>query len=160
MEINFISIIVAAISTLFIGFIWYNPKFLGTIWMRESGTSEEKMKQSNMLVIFLLAVFYAFLISFILQFSVIHQFSAFAATVNINNVDPSILNNYMDAYGNTYRTFKHGALHGFMTGLFLAFPMIATQALFERKSFKYSLINGGFWIVNLTLMGGIICAWK
>jgi hypothetical protein len=42
-----------------------------------------------------------------------------------------------------FRTFKHGALHGFLSGLFLALPIIGTNALFER-SFKYTLVTGGF----------------
>lgn len=31
--------------------------------------------------------------------------------------------------------------------------------MFERKSWKFIFINSGYWIVNLTIMGGIICAW-
>ncbi len=160
MEMNFIALFVAALSTLLVGFIWYSPKVFGTIWMKEAGVTEEKLKSGNMIYIFCLAVVYAFLISFIIQFLVIHQFGAFGATVDIKNVDPSIYENYLKAYGETYRTFKHGALHGFMTGLFLALPIIGTNALFERRSFKYTLINGGFWVVCMTIMGGIICAWK
>ena len=36
MEINFITFLAAAVVTLVIGFIWYNPKVFGTIWMREN----------------------------------------------------------------------------------------------------------------------------
>lgn len=157
---NFLAVLVAALSTLVVGFVWYNPKVFGTIWMKEARVTEEELKNPNMILIFSLAVVYAFLISFIIQFLVIHQFGAFGATVDVKNVDPSIYENYLKAYGETYRTFKHGALHGFMTGLFLGLPIIGTNALFERKSFKYTLINGGFWIVCMTIMGGIICAWK
>jgi hypothetical protein len=64
---------------------------------------------------------------------------------------------FMADYGSAYRTFKHGALHGFMSGLFFAFPVIGINSLFERKSWKYIFIHAGFWIVTLTLMGGIIC---
>jgi hypothetical protein len=67
---------------------------------------------------------------------------------------------FMADYGTAYRTFKHGMLHGFITGLFLALPIVGINALFERKSWKYILINGGYFIVCLTIMGGIICAWK
>jgi hypothetical protein len=31
--------------------------------------------------------------------------------------------------------------------------------LFERRSWKYIFINAGYWILTLTLMGGIICAY-
>lgn len=160
MEINFLALLAAAVSTLFVGFVWYHPKVFGTIWMRESGMTEEKMKGSNMLLIFGTAVFYAFLISLVLQSLTIHQMGAFGMIGgDLTNVKPSYTA-FMADYGDAYRTFKHGALHGFIAGLFLALPIIGTNALFERKSFKYTFVSGGFWIVSLMLMGGIICAWK
>lgn len=160
MEINYFALLLASLSTLLVGFVWYHPKVFGTIWMKEAKMTEEKMKGGNMAAIFGMAVIYAFFISFILQFLVIHQWGALGATGG----DPSIAlpsyAAYMADYGNTFRTFQHGMLHGFMTGLFLALPIIGTNALFERKSWKYTLVSGGFWIVCMTIMGGIICAMK
>ncbi|SCY69909.1 Protein of unknown function [Flavobacterium caeni] len=51
MSINFLAILVAALSTLPVGFIWYNPKVFGNLWMRESGMTEDKAKSGNMLKI-------------------------------------------------------------------------------------------------------------
>jgi hypothetical protein len=67
---------------------------------------------------------------------------------------------FMTDYGSAFRTFKHGALHGFMTGLFFALPLIGVGALYERRSWKYVLIAGGYWSITCLLMGGIICAMK
>ncbi|MDV6168816.1 DUF1761 domain-containing protein [Flavobacterium sp. DG1-102-2] len=157
---NFLTILVAALSTLPIGFIWYNPKVFGTIWMNETGMTEEKAKGANMLKVFGLTVLFAFMIGMILQFLVIHQYGALGITGgNPSKALPSYTAFTAD-YGTAYRTFKHGMLHGFMTGLFLALPLIGINALFERKSWKYILINGGYFIVCLTIMGGIICAWE
>ena len=50
--------------------------------------------------------------------------------------------------------------HGFLVGLFLALPVIGTNSLYEKRSFKYVLVTGGFWIVCFMIMGGIICAMK
>jgi hypothetical protein len=160
MEINFLALFVAAASTLVVGFIWYNPKVFGTIWMNESGMTEEKMKGANMPMIFGLSVVYAFFIAFILQMLTIHQFGALGMIGGDIEVAQPSYNAFMTDYGTTFRTFGHGALHGFMAGLFLALPLIATNSLYERRSWKYSLITGGFWIVCFMLMGGIICAWK
>lgn len=161
MQISFLALFIAALSTLVIGFIWYNPKTFGTIWMKESGLTEEKMKGANMPLIFIMAIFFAFLISMTLQFLTIHQWGAFGMIGGGNAIDtkPSYAA-FMADYGIAFRTFKHGALHGFMTGIFLAFPMIATNALFERKSWKYTFINSGYWLICFTIMGGIICAWQ
>ena len=160
MEINFLALLVAALSTLAVGFIWYNPKVLGTIWMKESGMTEEKMKGANMAMIFGLSLLYAFFISFILQMLTIHQFGALGMVGGDPTIAKPSYTEFMADYGNAFRTFKHGSLHGFMTGLFLALPIIGTNALYERRSFKYTLITGGFWIVCCMIMGGIICAWK
>lgn len=160
MEINFLALFVAALSTLVIGFVWYHPKVFGAIWMKESSLTEEKLKGGNMLLIFGTSLLYAFFISFVLQMLAIHQYGA----LGMIGGDPSIAKPsyeaFMTDYGNAFRTFKHGALHGFMTGLFFALPLIGTNALYERRSFKYTLVTGGFWIVCLTVMGGIICGWK
>lgn len=160
MEINFLALIAAAASTLIIGFIWYNPKVFGTIWMKESGTTEDKMKGANMALIFGMAVFYAFLMAMVLQFLTIHQWGAIGMIGgDATNAKPSFTA-FMNDYGTAFRTFKHGMLHGFIAGLFLALPIVGTNALFERRSWKYTLISGGYWIVCFMIMGGIICAWK
>lgn len=52
MEINFIALLLAAIVTLVVGFIWYHPKFFGTIWMKENNLTQEELRTGNMLKIF------------------------------------------------------------------------------------------------------------
>lgn len=162
MQINLLAILVAALATLPVGFIWYNPKVFGTIWMNETGMTEEKAKGANMLKVFGLTILFSFMIAFILQFLVIHQFGAsgmIGGDPTAVDVKPSYAA-FMADYATAFRTFKHGALHGFMTGLFLALPLVGINSLFERKSWKYILINGGYFIVCFTIMGGIICAWE
>lgn len=145
MNINFLALLLAALSTLVVGFIWYNPKVFGTIWMKESGMTEEKMKGSNMIMLFGLSIIYAFLMSFILQMLVIHQFGALGMVGGDASKALPSYEAFMADYGTAFRTFKHGALHGFMTGLFLTLPVIGTNALYEKRSFKYVLISGGLW---------------
>lgn len=160
MEINFLAILVAAVSTLVVGFIWYNPKVFGGIWMRESGMTEEKMKGANMAMIFGLSVVYAFLIAFLLQALTIHQFGALGMVGGDPTLAKPSFAAFMADYGDAYRTFKHGAFHGFLAGLFLVFPIIGTNALYEKRSFKYVMVTSGFWIVCFMIMGAIVCGWK
>ena len=160
MEFNFLAIIAAAVSALVVGFIWYNPKVFGNSWMKEAGLTEEQIKGGNMAKIFGLALLFAFLLAFMLPTIVIHQYGAFSLTGgDIENALPSF-QAFMDDYGNAFRTFKHGVFHGVLAGIFMALPILGTNALFERKSVKYILINSGYWIVTLGLMGGIICGWR
>jgi len=160
MEMNFLAILVAAVSALVVGFIWYNPKVFGNAWMQAAGMTEEQIKGGNMVKILGLALFFAFMLAFILQTIVIHQYGA----LSLVGGDPAkglpSYTAFMADYGDVFRTFKHGAFHGFLSGLFIALPIIGTNALFERKSAKYIFVNSGYWIVTLTIMGAIICGWK
>jgi len=162
MPFNFLAVLVASLVTLLVGFVWYNPKVFGTIWMNETGMTEEKAKQGNMLKIFGLTIFYSFMISFLMPALVIHQMSALGMIGGpdfIATAKPSYAA-FLADYGDAFRTFKHGALHGFMSGLFLALPIIAINGLFEQKSWKYILVNAGYWMVSFMIMGAIICGWK
>ena len=67
------------------------------------------------------------------------------------------LNESIPNWAENYRTFGHGAVHGFAAGLLGALPILATNAMFERKGFKYIAVNVAYWILTLTLMGGFIC---
>jgi hypothetical protein len=160
MEMNFLAIIAAALSTLVIGFIWYNPKIFGTIWMRESGMTEEKAKGANMAKVFGMAILFGLMIAFFLPPIVIHQVGAMQLVGGDASTALPSYEAFMADYGNHHRSFGHGALHGGMAGLFLALPVIGINSMFERKSWKYILINGGYFIVTMAVMGGIICGWK
>lgn len=158
--LNPLAMLVAAISALVVGFIWYNPKVFGNAWMHAAGMTDEQVKGGNMAKIFGLALLFAFLLATALPGIVIHQMGVFSLVGG----DPSVaLPSYealMADYGEAFRTFKHGALHGVLTGVFIALPIIGTNALFERKGAKYIFINAGYWIVTLGVMGAIICGWK
>ena len=158
MFFNPIAIVVAALSTFLVGFIWYNPKVFGTIWMNESGMTDEKAKQGNMLKIFGLTLIYSLLISFMMPQFVIHQVGALQV-VNGDETNQAFIE-FMKTVSDNHRSFGHGALHGFMLGLFFILPIVSINGLFEQKSWKYMLVTGGYWVVSLTIMGAIICGWK
>lgn len=159
MQINFAALFIAAIVTLVTGFIWYSPKVFGTIWMKENNLTQEELRKGNMLKIFGLTYVFSLMITMTLMSLTIHQSGAIGMVGGpplMDSAKPSFAA-FMADYGMAYRTFKHGALHGFMSGLFFAFPLIGINGLFERKSWKYIFIHAGYWILTLTLMGGIIC---
>jgi hypothetical protein len=161
LPINPITIPIAAVAALFIGALWYNPKFgFGMAWMRASGMTEERMKSGNIAVIFGFALLFAAMLSVLLMHFTNHQWGAFSMVGGEPELAKPSFEAFMADYGNTFRTFKHGALHGAMFGVFGALPIIGTIALFERKSAKYIFINSGYWIVTLAVMGSIICGVK
>ena len=162
MEFNFLAILVAALTSFVVGFVWYHPKVFGTIWMKEAGLTQEQLAKGNMLKIFGLTFIFSFMLALMMPILVIHQMGAVSMIGGpdmIATAKPSYLS-FVSDYGNEFRSFKHGALHGFMSGVFLAMPIIAMNGLFERKTWKYSAVHAGYWIVMLTVMGAIICGWK
>ena len=164
MNVNFIAVIVAAFVPLILGFIWYNPKVFGKAWIQAAGLTDESLKGGNMALIFGLSLLFSFMLAFTLQPMVIHQFAFYSLLADqpgmrenpITNPDYSSI---MAKYGTSFRTFKHGAFHGTLIGLFFVLPLIGTGALFERKSFKYIAINVGYWTLSFAIMGAILSGW-
>lgn len=163
MAFNFLLIFLTALVPLITGFVWFNPKVFGNVWMKAASVTPEMEKESNMLLIFGLTYVLGLMVTLILHTVVIHQthiYSILADTEGFGKEGSDIMDyiaDFMAKYGHNFRSFKHGALHGTIAGIFLVMPCIATNALFERKSFKYIAINSGFWILNLMLMGGLVC---
>lgn len=162
MEFNYLAVLVAALSSFVVGFIWYNPKVFGTIWMKEAGMTQEQSEKGNMMKIFGLIFLYSLMLAFMMPAIVIHQMGAISmigGPTFIETAKPSYMA-FMTDYGDAFRTYKHGALHGLLSGIFLALPILSINGLFEQKSWKYIAIQAGYWIVIMTVMGAIICGWK
>ncbi len=161
---NFIIILSAALIPMLVGFIWYNPKVFGNAWMQASEMTEDKIKGANMLKIFGFTFLMSLMMALALQMLVIHQVHIASIltmhpTFKDTNSEAALMfAKFTELFGNDFRTFKHGVFHGTIAGLFLALPIVATNALFERKSFKYISINAGYWVVSMALMGGVLCA--
>ncbi len=162
---NFLIIFLAALVPMILGFIWYNPKVFGNAWMQASGMTDEKIKSGNMVLIFGLSFLFSLMLAIILQTLVIHQSHLNSIIMNEPGFKEGtgeawqMAQDFMSKYGTNFRTFQHGMVHGLIAGFFIALPILATNALFERKGFKYIAVNAGYWILTLGIMGGIICQW-
>jgi hypothetical protein len=130
-QLNIWAVLVAALSTFLIGGLWYSPAIFGKAWMRENGFTEEQMKHSNVVKVFGLA--------FVLAVIAAINLAMFMGPEN----KPEM-----------------GALWGFLAGFGWVATFVGTHYLFERRSFKLFLINAGYSVVALTIMGIILAAWK
>jgi hypothetical protein len=164
MEMNFYIFFVAAIIPLVTGFIWYGPVF-GNAWMKEMGFTKESLAGQNMTLTFILSYVFSFLLAFFLLFLVVHQMGVMQVLQGEPGFEEktgeafTFFQKFLGTYGDRFRTFGHGALHGTMSGFLFVLPILSIIAMFERKSVKYVAINAGYWIVTLAIMGGIICQW-
>lgn len=165
MDFNWLAILVSAVVPTVTGFIWYNPKVFGTAWMKAAEMTEEKMKGANMAIVFGVSFVLSLMLALATYQIVVHQSHIYSILINeVGFADPNSevgvwLSDFLAKYGNNFRTFGHGAFHGVFAGIFIALPILGTNALFERKGFKYIAVNCGYWIVTLAVMGGILCAW-
>lgn len=157
MDFNYLAIVVAAVVPVVLGFIWYNPKVFGVAWMRAAEMTEAKIKAGNMAIIFGVSLIFSLMIAFFTNVLVIHELGVLGLTGG--NLDAATTQAFLEEFEGMWRTYKHGALHGAMAGVAFALPVIGINGLFERKGFKYILINAGYWIVCLTVMGSIISGW-
>ena len=166
MEFNVWVIFVAALIPLITGAVWYNPKVFGTAWLKSSGLTEEQAASGNMAVIFGLSYVFGIFLAAMLVPIVVHQFAI--TSMMIDEVDFNVVGSeshtyfteIMERLGDRNRAFSHGSFHGSFAGLLLALPIIGTISLFERRGFKYTAIHTGYWILTMSLMGGVISHWS
>ena len=163
MQLNFYLFFATAFIPMIVGLIYYNDKVFGKAWMDSAGLNEEALKGGNMLLILGISYLFSIFLSVALSGMVIHQMGLYSMLQD----DPSFMKpetangqwykSFMDMHGHSFRTFKHGVLHGVIAALFFALPLITINALFERRSFKYIGIHAGYWTITLAIMGGVVC---
>lgn len=164
MEMNFYVLFIAALVPMFIGAIWYGPLF-GNAWMQQMGFTKESLAGTNMVKTLLICYILSVLVAMALMQMVIHQMGVYSTLAGEPGFNEQIgdayvyFQDFLATYKDRFRTFKHGALHGVLYGLFFATSILGIQAIFEKKTFKYVAINAGYWIVTLAVMGGIISKW-
>jgi hypothetical protein len=126
-EVSWLGVIVATLASFAIGAVWYSPLLFTKAWQREAGVSDAKAKSANMPMIFGTA--------FVLQFLAALVFAMFLGP------RPGL-------------TFGIGA--GFAAGLFWVAGAFGVNYLFEQRSLKLWLINGGYNVVTFTVFGAIL----
>ena len=169
MEINFLAVIVAAIIPTVMGFIWYHEKTFGKAWAAGAGMTEEKMKSGNMGVIFGVAILFSLILAFSMNMFAVHDAQVQGAMYYATDgtMEPEAGSELAQWYeyfetnlAPANHTFSHGAAHGMIMGFMLLLPIIVNNGLFERRGWKYILINAAYWTICLTIMGGILAAWR
>lgn len=128
-NINWLSVVVAALTAFLVGGLWYGPLF-GNAWMAAFGLSPEDLAQRSMARVFGL--------------------SACLSLIAATNLELFI--------GST-ATAAFGATAGFFAGLGWVATLLGILYLFEMRSMRAYLINAGYCVVSLTVMGLVLGAW-
>jgi hypothetical protein len=140
-NINWLAVLVAGLSAFVLGGVWYSPALFGKAWMKDSELSEERIKAGNKGKIFgATAIF-----SLIMAANLAMFLADGPATCPPECAQRTDL--------------AWGATAGFLAGIW-TFAAIAIHSLFELKCWRLILINGGYSLLSLVLMGAIIGLWR
>jgi len=130
--INHLAVVVCALTSLVLGGLWYSPILFYKSWLKESGLREEQLKNAKPAVTYSLAFLFSWAISYNMAFFL----------------------------GQADTTPAWGAMAGFLAGFGFSTLVFAIIALFEQRSWRYTLINGGYITVYFTLIGFILGLWR
>ena len=162
MPTNFYMFFIAGIIPMIIGAAYYSEALFGKKWMSINGFSKEHVESGNMVIIMGLAYLLSVILSFGMSNIVIHQPNVYQMMMGsggeLTAAGQETFNELMATYGDNHRNWRHGALHGVILALFVALPLIAINALFERRGAAYVGIHFGYWVLSLAAMGALICA--
>lgn len=135
--INYLAILVSAIVAMAVGFAWYGPLF-GTEWMKLVGMTREKMKKAQEGMTTTYGI--SFGLSLLMAYTLAHfiWFTAPGSTTFLIGIKTAIW-----------------AWTGFVA------TIILTRYLYspEKKPIKLYIIDGGYNLVTLLVMGAILGAW-
>ncbi len=139
--INYWAVLVAAIVNMALGFIWYGPLF-GKYWIRLMGITPEQMEKGKvemkkkMWRIYGMTFVGSLLMSYVLVHSII-----FAGS-------------YLGVAG-----ISAGLMCGFWSWLGFIFPVTLSSVFFEGKSWRLFILNNGYYLTVLLVMGAILASW-
>ncbi|MGB3922110.1 MAG: DUF1761 domain-containing protein [Minisyncoccia bacterium] len=136
--INYWAVLVAAVSSMAVGFLWYGLLFKKP-WMAMMGYAPEVMSGMKMAankayaIQFVASLVMAYVLSHVLVFAT----------------------SYMNSSG-----WTSGASSGFWMWLGFVAPVSLGVVLWENKPWKLWYINASHYLVSLIVMGIILSLWK
>lgn len=128
-SINWLAILGATISAFIIGGLWYGPLF-GKAWMKAGAFTEQHLQSRKMGMVFGVAIILMLI-----------------AAINL------------EMFIGPEGTLSFGLFAGFMTGLGWVATFLGIVYLFEKRPMSLFLINAGYCVVTLTVMGAILGNW-
>ena len=140
-EFNWPAVFVSAIVPMVIGFLYYHPKLVGGAWMKANGFTLEGLTPPKP-ILYGVALLLSVLLSMFMSLNV---------TGPGQETGPD---------GHSFATFGHGVVHGVLINLTVLLPVLGTLSIFEKRGWNWVFVNLGYWIITLSIMGGILSAWR
>ncbi|WP_440056757.1 DUF1761 domain-containing protein (plasmid) [Pseudoalteromonas sp. T1lg65] len=126
-SINLWAVLLAALSSFMVGGIWYSPLLFQQTWMEGCGLTELDLKNSDPRLTFGVALLMSLLASLFMAFVLV---------------------------GNT--SLLSAGLYGFGVGTFFVSSALGISYIFEQRPLKLFLVNGGYHILQFTLISVVL----
>lgn len=128
---NWFGIILAAIAQMVVGFIWYGPLF-GKTWMSMMGINTQRMSREGMGRTYAIQAVGSLVTAYVL-----------AKLVGMMGA----------------KTLAAGVQAGFWVWLGFVATVTLGSVLYERRSWNLYVLNNGYQLVSLAIMGAILVRW-
>ena len=129
--VNYLAVVASVIAFMVLGFLWYGPLF-GQLWMKQIGIKKEDINPSDATK--------GMVVSLVMGFVGALTIAVFARLAGIS-----------------------GAVPGLLLGLSLSVGLVATTLasnyMYESRSFGLFVINASYRVLCFTVAGLIIGAW-
>ena len=131
-HVNYLAVLVAAVASYVIATVWYALLFPG-LWKRLTGITEMKPTVAHVALVFVGAL----VMSFVLLHSIVFG-NAYVGTSGVHG----------------------GLMGGFFSWLGFVAPVTMMGVLYEKRPWKLWLLDNGFWLISLLVMGAILSVWR
>lgn len=133
-QVNLVTVVVAAVANLALGFFWYSPTLFGKQWIKLMGLTEQKLEtaKKEMGKTYATSFISALVTGYVLGMVVKLAYSV---------------------------TAVGGMKVGFGAWLGFVAPVQMTEVLFSGKKWNLYYINTGYQLVSLMIMGAILAVW-
>jgi len=130
--INYLAVVAAALAKIVLGAVWYSPVAFVRPWMEMVGVTDAQMK-TRMPTALAVDVIGSLIMAFVLAHAVGYAGAATIAT---------------------------GAAVGFFNWLGLVAIATIASVTYEGRPLRYFLINNGYLLLSLVIMGAILAVWR
>ncbi len=130
--VNVLALIVTAVGKSVVGFLWYSPALFGRPFMRLAGCDEAKAMKTlpRSLLIDVIA-------NFVMAFVLVHAVVYAGAT-----------------------TFPLGLAVGALNWVGLVAVGMLFSVTFEQRPLRLFLLNSGFQLITVAVMGAVLAVWR
>jgi hypothetical protein len=133
--INYIAVVLATLSSMVVGSIWYTPKVFGTYWMKQTGVTASGNRNDAIRPI-VVTVIVSFVTAWVLAGAVWISFQFYGGSFLVNSLVTALI-----------------LWAGFTAARFV------THDQFDRRSTGLTVLNVAHELVTILIMALIIGVW-